>query len=61
MTHSKIGRAVSRLAIASMMPAVLALLGPGTVLAHAPDGQPGKAEETVQPLMKQPIKLPLPQ
>ncbi|EHP37621.1 cupin [Cupriavidus basilensis OR16] len=55
MTRLQIGRAVSRLAIATAVPALLALLGAGNVHAHTPDGQPGRAEETVQPLMKQPI------
>ncbi|KJK23948.1 cupin [Burkholderiaceae bacterium 16] len=55
MTRLQIGRAVSRLAIATVVPAVLALPGAGSALAHTPDGQPGKSEESVQPLMKQPI------
>ncbi|WP_430869758.1 cupin domain-containing protein [Cupriavidus basilensis] len=55
MTRMQIGRTMSRLAIAIVMPAVLALPGAGNAHAHALDEQPGKSEESVQPLMKQPI------
>lgn len=55
MIRLQIRRTVFRLAIATVVPAVLALLGTGNAHAHTPGVQPGESEESVQPLMKQPI------
>ncbi|MGO4326107.1 cupin domain-containing protein [Cupriavidus sp. 2TAF22] len=55
MTRSNSGRAMPRLIIAAFVPAMLALAGAGQARAHTPDGKPGHAEESVQPVMKQAI------
>ncbi|WP_420994153.1 cupin domain-containing protein [Cupriavidus sp. 30B13] len=55
MIRSKRQPAASRLILAAVVPALLALPGAGQARAHAPDGKPGAGEENVQPVMKQAI------
>ena len=55
MTRSNSARAMPRVIIAAVVPAMLVLAGAGQARAHTPDGEPRPSGEQVQPVMKQVI------